>query len=109
MTLVEFRRVLDEIGYPVTYSHFTPTKENPMPSLPYIVYLESFTAPFAADNKTFHKMSDVQVEFYSLKKDLIAEAKIEAVLDLHEIPYTSTGQYIQSEGFHQQLYEVRLI
>lgn len=109
MTLLEFKRILDEVGYPFTYSHFSPTPEDPIPSPPYMVYLEAFSPSFAADNKNYHKMSDVQVELYSLKKDLVAEANLEAVLDRYEIPYTSTGQYIQSEELHQQLYEVRLI
>ncbi|WLR53552.1 hypothetical protein LC048_13570 [Mesobacillus subterraneus] len=104
MTLVEFKRILDEAGYPVTYSHFSSP-----PQLPYLVYLEAFNPSFDADNKTYHKMADVQVELYSIKKDLNAEGKLEGVFDKYEIPYTSTGQYIQSENLYQKLYEVRLI
>ena len=109
MNLVEFQRLLEESGYPVAYSHFTPAPDNPLPSPPYVVYLEAFNPSFDADNKTFQKMSDVQVELYSRKKDLAAEGKLEAVFDKYEIPYTSTGQYIQSENLHQKIYEVRLI
>jgi hypothetical protein len=104
MTLVEFKKIIDQAGYPVAYSHFSSP-----PQLPYLVYLESFNPSFDADNKSFHKMADVQVELYSAKKDLTAEGKLEAVLDLHNIPYTATSEYIQSENLFQKLYEVRLI
>jgi hypothetical protein len=104
MTLVEFKRILDEAGYPVTYSHF-----NTPPSLPYIIYLSAYSSHFVADNKVTHKIDNLQVELYTAKKDLTAESKLETVLDNHEIPYDSTESYIASEGLFQKLYEVSLI
>jgi hypothetical protein len=104
MTLKEFKKILDEVGYPVAYHHFSSP-----PQPPYIVYLEPITPTFVADNKTYHKMSDVQIELYTKKRDLAAEAKVEKVLDENEIPYVPTETYIASEGLFQKTYEVRLI
>lgn len=109
MTLVELRKILDETGYPVTYSHFKPTPTNPMPSPPYVVYISAYSSNFIADNKVHHKVPNVQVELYTTKKDLTAENILETVLDKYEIPYDSTETYIASESLFQKLYEVRLI
>ncbi len=38
MTLAELKKILDATGYPVAYSYFTATPNNPVPSPPYIVY-----------------------------------------------------------------------
>ncbi|PEW54147.1 hypothetical protein CN448_32730, partial [Bacillus cereus] len=43
------------------------------------------------------------------KKDLVAEAKLEKVLDDHEIPYDSYGIFIESEKLFQKTYETRLL
>jgi hypothetical protein len=104
MTLTELKQILDTSGYPVAYSHF---KEPP--SLPYIVYLVSYSSNFFADNKVHRKIDNVQIELYTDKKDLNAENTLESVLDTHEIPYQTTESYIESEQLFQKLYELRLI
>ncbi|KON86609.1 phage protein [Sporosarcina globispora] len=109
MTLVEFKKILDLAGMPVTYSHWTETIDNPVPPPPYICYLVDENHNMMADNKVYHKISDVNIELYSIKKDLAAEAKLEKVLDDHEIPYVSSGTFIDSEKLFQKFYEVRLL
>lgn len=106
MTLVEFKKMLDLAGMPVTYSHWTVPN---VPDPPYICYLVDGTANLTADNKVFHKIIDVTIELYTTKKDLAAEAKIEKVLDDHEIPYDSDETFIVSEQLFQKFYEVRLL
>lgn len=109
MNLVELKQILEATGYPVAYSHFIQSLEKPLPEPPYICYLVDGNPNFIADNKVFHKISDVIIELYTVKKDLAAEAKIEAVLDEKEIPYVSDEVYIESEQLFQIIYEVRLI
>ncbi|PFQ20705.1 hypothetical protein COK16_27725, partial [Bacillus cereus] len=43
------------------------------------------------------------------KKDLVAEEKLEKVLDDHEIPYDSYGTFIESEKMYQKFYETGLM
>lgn len=62
-----------------------------------------------ADNKTYHKISSVDIELYTDFKDFEAEQKLENLLDLYEIPWNSYEAYIESEKMYQKLYEVRLI
>jgi hypothetical protein len=109
MTLVELKQILSTTGYPVTYSHFTETENNPIPEPPYITYLVAYSPNFIADNKVYKKISNIQIELYTAKKDLAAESKLEAVLDNNEIPYDSTETFIESENLFQKIYEVRLI
>jgi hypothetical protein len=104
MTLAELFTILKTAGFPVAYHHFSTP-----PQPPYIVYLSAYSSNFVADNKVHHRIPNIQVELYTTKKDLAAEAKLEIVFDNNEIPYESTETYIASEGLFQKIYEVRLI
>ncbi|KOS30764.1 phage protein [Bacillus anthracis] len=109
MTLSELKKILDATGYPVAYSHFTATTTNPVPKPPYICYLVNGSPNIMADNKVHHKINNVNIELYTKKKDLIAEAKLEKILDNNEIPYESYEIYIETEKLFQKKYETRLI
>lgn len=109
MNLVELNTILKATGYPVAYSHFVVTSLNPMPAPPFITYIEVFTSNQFADNKVNHKMKNMQIELYTVKKDLTAEVRLEDELDRNEIPYDATETYIESEKLYQRIYETRLI
>jgi hypothetical protein len=108
MKLEELKNHLEAIGYPVAYSHFVETENNPIPEPPFICYLVAYSSNFQADNKTFLQGQVVQVELYTDKKDLVAEDKLEQLLNSIELPFASTETYIDSEKLHQKIYEVRL-
>ncbi|KOS25489.1 phage protein [Bacillus anthracis] len=109
MTLSELKKILDATGYPVAYSHFTATTTNPVPKPPYICYLVNGSPNIMADNKVHHKINNLNIELYTNKKDLIAEANLEKILDNNEIPYESYEIYIETEKLFQKKYETRLI
>lgn len=109
MTLGELTKILEATGYPVAYSHFIATSTKPVPAPPYICFLVDGSANLMADNKVYHKINDLNIELYTVKKDLTAEAKLEQVLDDHEIPYDSYGIFIESEKMYQKIYETRLM
>ncbi|MEJ9111488.1 hypothetical protein LAV76_01815 [Bacillus paramobilis] len=109
MTLGELTKILEATGFPVAYSHFTATPGNPVPKPPYICFLVDGSANLMADNKVYHKINDLNIELYTIKKDLVAESKLEKVLDDHEIPYEAFGTFIESEKLFQKFYETRLI
>ena len=104
MTLIELKKILDATGYPVAYSHF-----NSPQATPFVVYLTDTEPNVIADNKVYHKVTDVTIELYTKKKDLAAEQKLESLLDANEIPYQPYQVYIESEKLFQKIYEVRLI
>ncbi|HDR7791312.1 TPA: hypothetical protein QCY15_006003, partial [Bacillus paranthracis] len=82
---------------------------NSVPEPPYICFLVDGSANLMADNKVYHKINDLNIELYTTKKDLVAEAKLEKVLDDREIPYDSYGIFIESEKLFQKTYETRLL
>ncbi|PGZ44100.1 hypothetical protein COE56_30460 [Bacillus anthracis] len=105
MTIIEFMKILKATGYPVAYSHFTEATKPP-----YICFLVDGSPNMMADNKVHHKINDINIELYTIKKDLNAELALEEILDTHEIPYSSGPDvYIQSEKIFQKIYEVRLM
>jgi hypothetical protein len=109
MTLPELKALLDQTGHPVYYSHWKPTQDEPNPpDPPFICYLETFSSNFSADNSVFKKIPNVQVELYTKKKNLAAEADLEAILDSNEIPYDTSELFIESEQLFQKIYEVTL-
>ena len=106
MELSELYLLLRRVGIPVTYSHF---EEGQAPSLPYICYLEVSTENFKADGKVFKKITDVDIELYTRKKELDIESVIEQLLNDNNIPWDSDEIYIQDEKVFKKTYEVRLI
>ena len=109
MTLSDIYTILKATGYPVAYSHFTATTNNPLPAPPYICYLNAYSSNLQADNKVYAKIDNLQIELYTNKKDLTAEKNLEDILDNNDIAYESTETWIDSEQLFQKIYEVRLI
>jgi len=104
VTLIELKSLLDQSGYPVAYSHF-----NSPPNPPYIMYLVAFSSNFHADNKSYAKIQNAQVELYTEYKDLEAEQALENVLDQNDIPYDTTETFIETEQLFQKVYEIGVI
>lgn len=109
MTLAELTAILRATGYPVAYSHFTATPNNPVPDPPYICYLVPYTSNFMADNKVYTKINNPLVELYTNKKDLAAEKALEDILDENNIPYDADETFIESENIFQRIYEIGVI
>jgi hypothetical protein len=109
MRLPELRAILEQTGFPVTYSHFKEDPERPIPSPPYIAYLVTYSSNLHADNKVYKKIDNIQIELYTREKELDTESILETILDENEIPYDWTETYIESEGLFQKLYESRLL
>jgi hypothetical protein len=103
MTQAELFTQLKSTGYPVAYHHFTTA-----PTPPYIVYLRAFDNNILSDFKVHGKFKNYQVELYTSTKDLAAEQKIEAVLNIIDPDYETSEIYIESEALYQVVYQIRL-
>jgi hypothetical protein len=104
MTLPELVQILKATGYPVAYSHFPSA-----PTVPFITYLESSSDNFQADNRTYQRVKNVDIELYTNKKDLTAESTLEALLDANDLPYEILETYIESEQLFQKIYNIGVI
>lgn len=104
MTLAKLVTMLKATGYPVAFSHF----DSP-PTVPFIVYITPDEDAFHADNINYTTIINVEIELYTDKKDLVAEGKIESLLNENEIPWVAYQTYIESEKLHQKVYEIGVI
>lgn len=105
MTLSEIVQILKATGYPVAYSHF----QGEPPSIPFITYVELDSSNFFADNKTYQRVRNINIELYTDRKDPQAEAKLEVLLDANDLPYESMETYIESEQLFQKIYQIGVI
>ncbi len=108
MNLEQLKTILEATGFPVAYLHFKETGNEALPQPPFIVYFTAFSSNFMADNKVHIPIENVQIELYTTKKDLAAEAKVNELLNENEIPFETSESYIESEELYQKIYEVRL-
>lgn len=77
MSQEEFAQLLDTTGLPVAFYQF-PEDEPHDP--PFICYIVRTPTQFSADGCVYYSGINVQVELYTLKKDLDAEKKVEDAL-----------------------------
>lgn len=108
MTLSELYTLLKSItGFEskVTYRAWP---EGKAPQLPFICYLERGTNNFKADGKVYQKITYVDVELYTSKKEPAAEELIEQLFDDNDIPWDKSEIYIDSEHCFEIVYEITI-
>ena len=108
MNLQELHLILEATDFPVAYSHFIESENEPLPSPPFIAYLVTYSSSLYADNKVYKEVQNAQIELYTKRKDLEAEAVLEELLNENELPYYTSETFIDSEQIYQKIYEVRL-
>lgn len=101
MTYNELVDMLEETSLPIAYDHFT---EGESPDPPFICFLFPASNNFAADGHVYLKVDVVHVELYTDKKDPVTEARLEGVLDRHDIFYDKSEVWIESEKLYEVLY-----
>jgi len=94
-------QILQAINISFAYDHFA---EGESPNPPFICYLLPDSNNFAADGKVYFKKSQVHIELYTDKKDLVSEGKVETALDTHEVFYNKSEVWIESEKLYEVLY-----
>ena len=97
------------LGLPITKNAFTGTVDEPVPQLPYMVYLMPREETAGADDIPNALVAeDWQLELYTAADDEAAEsirAQIESKV-LHDVDYVKYVAYIESEECFQTAYEV---
>lgn len=104
MKLIELIKILNTLGYPIAFSHFKERQ-----NLPYITYTTPSNDDLMADNINYHKITNVDIEVYTKKKDLLIEEQIESLLITNELPYTTYQAAIEDEDVFQKVYEITLL
>ena len=96
--------LLKTIGIPVAYDHFDSNKNiNP----PLMVYREQSQDTFKADNKTYNRGYNYEIELATTKKDKVLQAQIETLLDNNNIPYDVASEvWDEDEKIYHYFYEI---
>lgn len=108
MTKEQIEQMLDEMGIPYRYHHFTQ-KEMKDVNLPIMVWIVPGTDNFFADGQTYHKIKQLDIELYTDQKDWNLEEKLEEILDKYGIAWEQTAsEWIESEKMWESLYEMEV-
>ena len=103
MTHAEVMAMVEELGFPNAYDHFT---EDESPDPPFVCYLYPSAKNFSADNIVYHSFNELDIELYTDEKSPELEAHVEAVLTAHELFYNKSEVWIKKERLYEVLYEV---
>jgi len=93
--------IIRQMGLPYAYDHFA---EGESPRPPFLCYLGPASVNFCADGIVYLKVTQVNLELYTDKKDLRAEEKVERVLDNNGIFYNKTEVWIPDEKLYETVY-----
>ena len=103
MTYEEIAEMMEEMGLPFAYHHFA---EGESPAPPFLLFLSPGENTFSADNLAYFSCKQLDIELYTDKKQPELEEQVESVLSQHEIYYTKTELFIDSEELYEVLYEM---
>lgn len=111
MTLSELKTALEGVNSgafqgKVAYRAFPV---DAAPALPFICFYETDTDNFVADSMVYHRIQNVDIEFYSDQKDVESERAIESMFASNLIIWEKTAEnYIQSENMQMVVYEIKI-
>lgn len=105
MTYDDITNMLKEAGLPLAYDHFA---EGESPEPPFLIFLFPGSDNMFADNGVYFKISQLNMELYTDKKDPELEEKLEDILTANEIPWEKSEVWIDSEKMYEVLYQTEI-
>lgn len=97
------------LGLPITKNAFEGTLDDPVPEMPYLVWLQPHETGRGADRKNNLKAQDWDLELYTPYDDETRQKLAERIETevLHDVEYESFLAYIEDEECYQTAYEVK--
>ena len=105
MTYDGITNMLKEAGLPLAYDHFA---EGESPEPPFLIFLFPGSDNMFADNGVYFKISQLNMELYTDKKDPELEERLEDILTAHEMPWENSEVWIESEKMYEVLYQTEI-
>ena len=105
MNYEEINEMMLEMGLPFAYHHFA---EGESPRPPFLIFLSPGENTFGADNMMYHSFKKLDIELYTDEKSPETEERVEEVLLRHNIYYTKTEVWIESERLYEVHYEMEV-
>jgi len=105
MTYDEINEMMQEIGMPFAYHHFA---EGESPEPPFTIFLSPGENTFGADNLMYFSFKQLNIELYTDEKSPETEERVEEVLLQHNLYYTKSETWIESEKLYEVLYQLEV-
>ena len=105
MTYEEINDMMAEMGLRYAYHHFA---EGESPNPPFLIFLSPGENVFSADNVRYHSFKQLDIELYTDRKNPALEEEIEAALISHELYFSKSETWIESEKMYEVLYEMEV-
>ena len=105
MTYDEINEMMQEIGLPFAYHHFA---EGESPEPPFTIFLSPGENTFGADNLMYFSFKQLNIELYTDEKSPKTEERVEEVLLQHNLYYTKSETWIESEKLYDVLYTLEV-
>lgn len=101
MTVSEVGALLETTGMPVAYESFKQEED-----LPAIVYYQTRTNNFGADDRVFKQVNHIVIELYTTLRDIQSEELVETALQ--DFFWDKTIIYLDTEKCFQIIYEIEV-
>ena len=96
--------LLKTLNIPVAYDHFESNKDV---SIPFAVYRETQANTFKADDKTYYRPYEFEIELITEKKDIVLQKQLEDLLTTYNIPYDVNDEiWDDEEKIYHNYYEI---
>ena len=105
MTLTELNTVLAGTHLPVAYRAFPETK---VPAMPFIVYQETGSDNFGADNRVWHSAMRVQIDLFCRTKSRTTEELLETTLTDAQIFWERDADFEEDEACYRSIYSIEI-
>lgn len=106
MTTQEVFTILNSVGIPCVYHHFSD-KSGQQP--PFICYFYPGDNDFKADNSNYSRINQLIVELYTDTKDFALEKTLETALAESELVWIKNETYIESERMYEVMYTMEVV
>ncbi len=106
MTYKEISTMLNSVGIPTAYDHFTDATAT---APPFLVFFYDGINDVYADNSNYQRIVTLNVELYTENKNFGLETALETVLSNNSLTYTKEESYIDSEKMYQIAYETEVL
>lgn len=108
MTRAQIASMIEAVGLPFAYDHFTKHEAPSAP--PYICFLYPGRDDFAADDANYARITALQIELYAGEPDFTHEETLEAALTAAGLVYEKSGPgYIDEEKMYMTTYTTEVL
>lgn len=104
MTIKQIATMINGIGIPNRYDHFT---ESPAP--PYLVFYFPAQNDIFADNSNYCGKAQLHVELFTAEKDFANEALVEKALSDNGLSWYKSTDFLNDELLYMTTYELEVI